>query len=68
MMSQLQGWREVVYTYRDQLGWKKLFQLVPLAGIIFGAFTNRSMINDLSVAGIMLYRKRKIIERLELVE
>ncbi|MDP4104600.1 MAG: EcsC family protein [Bacillota bacterium] len=68
MMTQLQGWREVVYTYRDQLGWKKLFQLVPLAGIIFGAFTNRSMINDLSVAGIMLYRKRKIIERLELVE
>lgn len=65
MMSQLHGWREVVYTYRDQFGWKKLFQMVPVAGMIFGAFTNRSMINDLSEAGIMLYRKRKILERLE---
>jgi hypothetical protein len=65
MMSQLQGWREVVYTYRDQFGWKKLFQMVPIAGMIFGAFTNRSMINDLSETGIMLYRKRRILERLE---
>jgi hypothetical protein len=68
MMSQLQGWREVVYTYRDQFGWKKLFQMVPLAGIIFGALSNRSMINDLSEAGIMLYHKRKILERLEAIE
>jgi hypothetical protein len=67
MMSQLQGWREVVYTYRDQFGWKKLFQMVPIAGMIFGAFTNRSMINDLSETGMMLYRKRKILERLEQV-
>ncbi|OLS40017.1 EcsC family protein [Bacillus sp. MRMR6] len=64
MMSQLQGWREVVYTYRDQFGWKKLFQMVPIAGMIFGAFTNRSMISDLSEAGMMLYRKRKVMERL----
>jgi hypothetical protein len=65
MMSQLQGWREVVYTYRDQFGWKKLFQMVPVAGLFFGAFTNRSMIKDLSEAGSMLYRKRRILERLE---
>jgi hypothetical protein len=65
MMSQLQGWREVVYTYRDQFGWKKLFQMVPIAGMIFGAFTNRSMISDLSEVGMMLYQKRKILERLE---
>ena len=65
MMSQLQGWREVVYTYRDNFGWKKLFQMVPVAGMIFGAFINRSMISDLSEAGMMLYRKRKILERLE---
>jgi len=64
MMSQLEGWREVVYTYRDQFGWKKLFQMVPIAGMIFGAFTNRSMINDLAEAGVMLYRKRRIMERL----
>ncbi|WLR51637.1 EcsC family protein [Bacillus tianshenii] len=65
MMSQLQGWREVVYTYRDQFGWKKLLQMVPIAGIIFGAFTNRSMINDISETGNMLYRKRRVLERLE---
>lgn len=64
MMSQLQGWREVVYTYRDQFGWKKLFQMVPIAGMIFGAFTNRSMIHDLAEVGIMLYRKRRIMDRL----
>ncbi|APH03326.1 EcsC family protein [Bacillus weihaiensis] len=65
MISQLQGWREVVYTYRDQFGWKKLLQMVPVAGIIFGAFTNRSMVNDIAEAGIMLYKKRRIIDRLE---
>lgn len=65
MMSQLQGWREVVYTYRDQFGWKKLFQMVPIAGMVFGAFTNRSMVQDIAEAGTMLYRKRKILERLD---
>ncbi|WP_108671022.1 EcsC family protein [Peribacillus acanthi] len=68
MISQLQGWREVVYTYRDNFGWKKLFQMVPIAGLIFGAFTNRSMINDLAEVGIMLYRKRRILERMEGME
>ncbi|MBT2655128.1 EcsC family protein [Bacillus sp. ISL-18] len=66
-ISQLQGWREVVYTYRDQFGWKKLFQMVPIAGIIFGAFTNRSMIHDLAETGMMLYGKRRILERLDQV-
>jgi hypothetical protein len=64
MMSQLQGWREVVYTYRDNFGWKKLFQMIPIAGIIFGAMTNRSMIQDLTEVGNMLYRKRRIMDRL----
>lgn len=64
VMSQLQGWREVVYTYRDQFGWKKLLQMVPVAGMIFGAFTNRSMIQDIAEAGHMLYRKRRILQRL----
>ncbi|WP_163102339.1 EcsC family protein [Peribacillus alkalitolerans] len=68
MISQLQGWREVVYTYRDNFGWKKLFQMIPIAGLIFGAFTNRSMINDLSEVGIMLYRKRRILERLNRID
>lgn len=65
MISQLQGWREVVYTYRDQFGWKKLLQMVPIAGMVFGALTNRSMIHDLAESGMMLYRKRRILDRLE---
>ncbi len=64
VISEIQGWREVVYSYRDQLGWKKLFQMVPIAGILFGAFSNRSAVNDIAEAGMMLYRKRRIIERI----
>ena len=63
--SELQGWREVVYTYRDQFGWKKLLQMVPVAGMIFGAFTNRSMIADIADTGMMLFKKRRIEERLK---
>ena len=43
ILSELQGWREVVFSYRDQLGWKKLFQMIPIAGLVFGAFINRSL-------------------------
>ncbi|KIL46782.1 EcsC family protein [Jeotgalibacillus soli] len=64
MMSLLQGWREVVFTYRDSIGWKKLFQLVPIAGMIFGAFANRTMIHDIAETGAMLYQKRRVLERL----
>lgn len=65
MISQLQGWKEVFFTYRDQYGWKKLFQMVPIAGILFGAYANRSMIHDVAEAGIMLYRKRRIYDKLQ---
>jgi hypothetical protein len=68
VFSQLQGWREVVMTFRDQYGWKKLFQLVPIIGIIFGAFLNKSMIKDVAEAGKMLYRKRRILEKLSELE
>ncbi|USK53328.1 EcsC family protein [Cytobacillus solani] len=64
VVSELQGWREVVFTYRDQVGWKKLFQMIPIAGLLFGAFINRSAVNDIAEAGMMLYRKRRIKERL----
>ncbi|MFT9850246.1 EcsC family protein [Aneurinibacillus sp. REN35] len=64
-ISQLQGWREVVMAYRDNFGWKKLFQLVPVAGIIFGAYLNKSTVEDVAEAGMMLYRKRRILEKLE---
>ncbi|WP_417898008.1 EcsC family protein [Bacillus haimaensis] len=67
VISQLQGWREVTLTFTESFGWKKLFQMVPVAGILFGAFANRSMISDLSETGTMLYQKRRILERLEKV-
>lgn len=63
-ISQLNGWREVIETYRDHYGWKKLFQLVPILGIIFGAFINRSTIEEVAEVGHMLYRKRRVLEKL----
>jgi hypothetical protein len=63
-IAQLQGWREVVVTYTENFGWKKLFQMVPIAGILFGAYLNRSTIRDVAEAGMMLYRKRRIMQRL----
>ncbi|MFK7696305.1 EcsC family protein [Paenibacillus sp. HJGM_3] len=64
VVSQLQGWREVIMTYRDNFGWKKLFQLVPIAGILFGAMINKGTVQDVAEAGKMLYRKRRIRERM----
>lgn len=64
MISHLQGWREVVLGYREQYSLKKLFRLVPIVGIVFGAISNRSMIEDIADAGMMLYRKRRILERM----
>lgn len=68
VFSQLQGWREVTVTFTESFGWKKLFQLVPIAGILFGAFANRTMISDLTEAGTMLYQKRIIMDRVERLE
>ncbi|WP_337101276.1 EcsC family protein [Paenibacillus sp. YIM B09110] len=65
MLSQLQGWREVVNVYRDNFGLKKLFQLIPIAGIVFGAFINRSTLNDVAEAATMLYRKRRVLVKLK---
>lgn len=67
-MSKIQGWKEVVTTYRDSWGWKKLLQAVPVAGIVFGAFANRQTLGDVSEAANMLYRKRRILERLDALE
>jgi hypothetical protein len=67
-MSQLQGWKEVVMAYRDNYGWKKLFQMVPVAGILFGAYINKSTVEDVAEAGRMLYRKRRILEKLASME
>ena len=67
VIAQLQGWREVVVTYTENFGWKKLFQMVPIAGILFGAYINRSTVQDVAEAGMMLYQKRRILERLRQV-
>ncbi|GAA4723247.1 EcsC family protein [Brevibacillus fulvus] len=68
MISQLQGWREVVTAYRDNFGWKKLFQMIPIAGMLFGAFLNRSTLTGVAETGMMLYRKRRILQRLQTTE
>ncbi|HWL12882.1 MAG TPA: EcsC family protein [Ureibacillus sp.] len=68
MISQLKGWQEVFFTYRDNFGWKKLFQMVPIAGMLFGAIINKGMMDDVSEAGIMLYRKRRIYDKLHEIE
>jgi len=65
VMSQLKGCQEVIYTYRDSYGCKKLFQMVPIAGILFGAIANKGMMEDISEVGMMLYRKRRVAERLQ---
>ena len=67
-MSRIQGWREVMTVYRDNWGWKKLFQMVPIAGMVFGAWINRGMIQDVADAAHMLYRKRRIQIRLAELE
>ncbi|MBW4084492.1 EcsC family protein [Paenibacillus sp. S150] len=63
-VSKIQGWREVITVYRDNWGWKKLLQAVPVAGMFFGAYTNRKALEDVAEAARMLYRKRRIIARL----
>ncbi|MGQ8870841.1 EcsC family protein [Paenibacillus sp. TSA_86.1] len=65
VVSQMQGWREVFNSYSESFGWKKLFQLVPIAGMIFGSVSNKNTIQDVAEAGKMLYKKRLILQRLK---
>ncbi|CAM5717445.1 hypothetical protein SAFG77S_10245 [Streptomyces afghaniensis] len=62
--AQLQGWREVFASYRDNFGWKKLFQMIPVAGMIFGAYMNKAAIKEVGEVANMLYQKRRILERI----
>lgn len=66
--SELKGWREVIMSFRDRWGMKKLFQMIPVAGLVFGAITNRNAISELAETGAVLYRKRRIRQRLEAIE
>lgn len=64
VISQMQGWREVFNSYSESFGWKKLFQLIPFAGMVFGSVSNKNTIRDVAEAGKMLYKKRLILQRL----
>ncbi|MET3288080.1 UNVERIFIED_CONTAM: hypothetical protein ABID98_000650 [Brevibacillus sp. OAP136] len=64
LIAELQGWREMVLVYTENFGWKKLFQLVPIAGMVFGGYLNRKTVEDTAEAGRMLYKKRRALERL----
>ncbi|MEF3351590.1 EcsC family protein [Paenibacillus sp. GYB006] len=68
VISQLQGWREVVTAYRENYGWKQLFQMIPIAGIIFGSISNKGALTDVSEAGKMLYKKRRLLKKLDEVQ
>ena len=63
-ISKIQGWREVITVYRDNWGLKKWLQAIPVAGMFFGAYTNRKTLEEVAEAARMLYRKRRILERL----
>ncbi|MED0681122.1 EcsC family protein [Aneurinibacillus thermoaerophilus] len=67
VIAQLQGWQETAMNYIDNFGWKKLFQLIPIVGVVFGAYINKSTVEEVAEAGRMLYRKRRIIEKLKQV-
>ncbi|MGG0811780.1 EcsC family protein [Paenibacillus alvei] len=64
-LSEVQGWRETMMSFTDNFGWKKLFQSVPVIGMVFGSFMNRSMIHDMAETAQMLYRKRAVLERMK---
>ncbi|MEH7459262.1 hypothetical protein CON65_07415 [Bacillus pseudomycoides] len=64
-ISQMKSWREVFTVYRDNYGWKKLFQMIPIAGMLFGAYLNRKTIEEIAEVGKMLYKKRRVLDRLE---
>jgi hypothetical protein len=64
LFAELQGWREVLLMQTENFGWKKLFQMIPVAGLLFGAYLNKKTIDDVAETARMLYRKRRVLERL----
>lgn len=63
-ISKIQGWKEFITVYRESWGWKKMMQTIPVAGMFFGAYSNRKALKEVAEAARMLYRKRRILERL----
>ncbi|MDK8182963.1 EcsC family protein [Paenibacillus sp. UMB4589-SE434] len=64
-LSEMQGWRETMIAFTDNFGWKKLFQAIPIAGMVFGSFMNRSLIHDVAETAQMMYRKRVVLKMLQ---
>ncbi|WP_028545956.1 EcsC family protein [Paenibacillus taiwanensis] len=67
-LSEMQGWRETMIAFTDNFGWKKLFQSIPVAGMVFGSFMNRSLIHDVAETAQMMYRKRVVLKMLQELE
>jgi hypothetical protein len=67
-LSKIKGWHEVIQSYRDNFGMKKLFQMIPVAGLVFGALFNRSMIDGVAETAMMMYKKRRVVERLSQID
>lgn len=63
-VAQLKGWKEVIYTFRDNFATKKFLQSFPFIGLFVGAYTNRKSLVDVTKTATMLYKKRRILERL----
>lgn len=63
-VSQIEGWREVILAYKDNFGLKKLFQVIPIVGMLFGAYFNKKSIEDVAEVGKMLYKKRRVLDKL----
>ena len=72
VFAQLQGWREELLVQTENFGWKKLLKkllkMIPIAGILFGAYLNRKTIEETAEVARMLYRKRSVLERLGRLE
>ena len=59
-LSEIQGWSETVIAFTHNIGWTKLFQIIPIAGIAIGSIMNRSHIHDVAETAQMMYKKRAI--------
>ncbi len=52
------AWREFYSEYRESIELRKLLQIIPGFGAIVGALANRSILDDLAVTAVHVYRMR----------
>jgi hypothetical protein len=58
----IMAWREFYTEYRESIEFRKLLQFIPGFGAIVGAWANRSIVDDVAVAAINVYRLRYLQE------